>query len=215
MLRILAGLLLATSGGLAVAQDVVFRDLFEDLTIPPDSCDGVEALTGLATQAQPGSWSTLFPGFVFPAPIGNFKWLTVQNGYAVSLPIAVASSFSASAGTVELAEASGMPTAPLVVTISKCRGDFRMAALVNAERNCMSFGTSAPIVLWLRNGAASPDYCPMQADTTYWLNIAYINVPITSPASSSCPGFGSCTSIVGARTFSQAEFQALLDAVRD
>lgn len=188
----------------ALAQDAMFDDGFESM-----SCAEVTEAAGLFIQPSPAGWQALFNGFNWPAPFGNFRTLGVDNGQMVTMPI-VAPNLGGQGGTVELAESTGLPTGPVVVSISPCRGDFRLADLANNERLCIGYGSSAPTLVWFIGGAPNPNYCALVPGQTYWLNVAYLNVPYTTvPAPSTCGAPQRCFTLIGTRTLSATELEAI------
>lgn len=215
MLRsIVLGLLCLLPAAAVQAQDQIFKSALEDGEVATSGtgCEGVEQ-TGLLLFPLP--WGGLFPGQSWPRPLGNFRPVTVQNSGVVSIPIQLGNDFTGEVGRFETAEASGMPTGPLAISISRCPGDFRPAELNNSQRGCLVWGTSAPSLLWVRNGAPHWSYCPLEVGTAYWINIAWISVPPTSPATSTCPGLDNCTTLVGNRELTEAEFESYLRALTD
>lgn len=202
------GIALLLAAGVAPAQEQLLRDGFEAL-----DCAVVQELTGLFPQPAPAQWQELFSGATWPNPDGNFRSLRVFNGYMVNMPIAANS--ASQAGRLELSEAPGQPGGPVVVSISRCRGDFRLADLNNSRQRCLGYGTSAPTVLWVIDGPPSPDYCPLQAGQGYWINVAYLDIPYgTAPVPTTCADPNNCFTLIGSRSLNAAELQVLLERQR-
>lgn len=92
------------------------------------------------------------------------------------------SGFANRAGQISW-EQPGMYGAPVLVALSPCPGDF-----FPSDARCKSNGSAAGGLGW-STGANAPNYCPMNAGQTYYLNVIF-GTP-TQPAQSTC-GFAAC-----------------------
>ena len=201
---LLLSMSLLCAAPMAAATDHLMRSNFND-------CDGVE-LPGLQFQATPTSWNSIF-GQTWPNPLGNFQSVSIDNGFMVSFPFVAAGSLPI--GVIETSDAPGQPAASRSISISTCRGDFRPQVLQNSGQWCLGSGSN-PALVFAIGFAPSETYCPLVSGATYWLNIAYFEIPHKVPAISTCLNPPACTMRLGARSLTRAEFEAVqrLNAAR-
>lgn len=177
-------LLAASSAAQAQLSDPLLNAGFEDREQHLDH--------GLLLQPLPNSWSAVF-GATFPAPNGNFRSVRIESGRYVSIQltgpgsVAPLQALRGGAMRIETSEAPGATGAPVAMSISTLRGDFR-----SVPGPCLAYNGTVQVSIFLAQ-------CPASFLQTYWLNIANIALPYAVPAQPLCPDPQGCSSLLGVR----------------
>lgn len=195
--RLSASLALLASAGMAQALTSTF-----------EGCEGVVEQAGLFPQGSPSNWQDIF-GVTWPNPVGNFRQINIANGNMLTLPL-LPTTTQFQSGVISVAEAPGLSGGPTTISLSTCRGDLRVPELQNSEQNCIGYGTAQSQIIWFIDAPPSPNYCSLKSGVTYWLNIAYVEVPLSLPIPvPTCTDPIQCSARLGSRTLSRAEVEAL------
>lgn len=117
-----------------------------------------------------------FPG-LFGRSVGDTGTLEVETGQYVALRFDTTGQ-QGRAGQVSW-EQPGAFGAPLLVTFSRCPGDF-----APADARCRSNGSAASGLGWT-TGVVAPGYCPLDGGTTWYLNIIFGSP--ANPGQNTCP----------------------------
>lgn len=146
------------------------------LTVPvqgPGQVAGCEGTpeSGLSNQGNPGQWTDLFPGFVFPQPLGNTREVEVATGSYVAIAF---NSGVTAANLRKFTIGEGNFTRPARLSVSRCPGDFRPDVL-NVGQRCLAPGDSAQqdVLFQVNSNAPSASLCTLTPNTTYYVNITF------------------------------------------
>lgn len=177
-------------------------------TVLPPECTGTPT-DGLIISANPGSWTTVFPGSTFPNPYGNAKAVIIPQGMSAAIAFNSGSGTVSPIGAIETAEQSGQPAGPLRISFSKCPGDFRPQLRVG--QLCATTGGSNQASMVFRVGSiVGSGYCTLTPNTNYYFNITH-RVPANPDEGipqSECAG-ASCTTLMTTRELLLREMEEL------